>query len=152
MPTETTQAATESLIRRYFDAFNGGDTAEMLACLADNVIHDVNQGARRVGKAAFADFCRHMSETYEEELTGIAIMTSADGARAAAEFNVNGTYIKTDEGLPPATGQKYQLPAGTFFAISDGRITRITTYYNLTDWLLQVAGEALARELAQGRA
>lgn len=152
MPTETTQAATESLIRRYFDAFNGGDTAAMLACLADNVIHDVNQGARRIGKAAFADFCRHMSETYEEELTGIAIMTSADGARAAAEFNVNGTYIKTDEGLPPATGQKYQLPAGTFFAISDGRITRITTYYNLTDWLLQVAGEALARELAQGRA
>jgi steroid delta-isomerase-like uncharacterized protein len=152
MPTETTQAATESLIRRYFDAFNGGDTAAMLACLADSVIHDVNQGARRVGKAAFADFCRHMSETYEEELTGIAIMTSADGARAAAEFNVNGTYIKTDEGLPPATGQKYQLPAGTFFAITDGRITRITTYYNLTDWLLQVAGEALARELAQGRA
>jgi steroid delta-isomerase-like uncharacterized protein len=152
MPPETTQAATESLIRRYFDAFNGGDTAAMLACLADNVIHDVNQGARRVGKAAFADFCRHMSETYEEELTGIAIMTSADGARAAAEFNVNGTYIKTDEGLPPATGQKYQLPAGTFFAITDGRITRITTYYNLTDWLLQVAGEALARELAQGRA
>jgi steroid delta-isomerase-like uncharacterized protein len=152
MPPETTQAATESLIRRYFDAFNGGDTAAMLACLADNVIHDVNQGARRVGKAAFADFCRHMSETYEEELTGIAIMTSADGARAAAESNVNGAYIKTDEGLPPATGQKYQLPAGTFFAISDGRITRITTYYNLTDWLLQVAGEALARELAQGRA
>jgi steroid delta-isomerase-like uncharacterized protein len=152
MPPETTQAATESLIRRYFDAFNGGDAAAMLACLADSAIHDVNQGARRVGKAAFADFCRHMSETYEEELTGIAIMTSADGARAAAEFNVNGTYIKTDEGLPPATGQKYQLPAGTFFAITDGRITRITTYYNLTDWLLQVAGEALARELAQGRA
>jgi steroid delta-isomerase-like uncharacterized protein len=152
MPSETTQAATEALIRRYFDAFNGGDTAAMLACVADNVIHDVNQGARRVGKAAFADFCRHMSETYEEELTGIAVMTSADGARAAAEFNVNGTYVKTDEGLPPATGQKYKLPAGTFFAVADGRITRVTTYYNLTDWLLQVAGEALARELSQGRA
>ena len=152
MPPETTQAATEALIRRYFDAFNGGDSAAMLACLADNVIHDVNQGARRVGKAAFADFCRHMSETYQEKLTGIAIMTSADGTRAAAEFNVDGTYIKTDEGLPPATGQKYMLPAGTFFAVADGRITRVTTYYNLTDWLLQVAGEALARELSQGRA
>ena len=147
-----TRIETAKMIRAYYDAFNKGDSEAMLAFLTDNVIHDVNQGARRVGKAAFADFCRHMSETYEEELTGIAIMTSADGARAAAEFNVNGTYIKTDEGLPPATGQKYQLPAGTFFAITDGRITRITTYYNLTDWLLQVAGEALARELAQGRA
>jgi steroid delta-isomerase-like uncharacterized protein len=144
------QATTEALIRRYFDAFNGGDSAGMLACLSDDVVHDVNQGARRVGKAAFAEFCRHMSETYREELSGIAVMTSADGARAAAEFNVNGTYLKTDEGLPPATSQKSQLPAGTFFAVAGGRITRVTTYYNLTDWLLQVAGEALARELAQG--
>jgi steroid delta-isomerase-like uncharacterized protein len=92
-----------------------------------------------------------MSETYRERLTDIAVMTSPDGARAAAEFNVHGTYLKTDEGLPPARGQKYQLPAGTFFTVADGRITRVSTYYNLTDWLLQVAGEALARELAQGR-
>jgi steroid delta-isomerase-like uncharacterized protein len=142
------QAATEALIRRYFDAFNAGDTAAMLALLADNVAHDVNQGARRIGKAAFTEFSRHMSETYEEKLTDIAVMTSADGTRAAAEFNVHGTYLKTDEGLPPAHGQKYQLPAGTFFVVTDGKITRVTTYYNLTDWLLQVAGEALAKELA----
>ncbi|MBN9259808.1 MAG: hypothetical protein BGN89_07535 [Alphaproteobacteria bacterium 64-6] len=142
------QSATEALIRRYYDAFNSGDTASMLACLAEDVVHDVNQGGRRTGKAAFTDFCRHMSETYEERLTDIAVMTSADGTRAAAEFNVHGTYLKTDEGLPPATGQKYQLPAGTFFTVANGRITRVTTYYNLTDWLLQVAGEALAKELA----
>lgn len=142
------QSATEALIRRYYDAFNRGDTAAMLACLAEDVVHDVNQGGRRTGKPAFAEFCRHMSETYEERLTDIAVMTSADGTRAAAEFNVHGTYLKTDEGLPPATGQKYQLPAGTFFTVANGRITRVTTYYNLTDWLLQVAGEALAKELA----
>jgi steroid delta-isomerase-like uncharacterized protein len=144
------QSATEALIRRYFDAFNGGDIAGMLACLADDVVHDVNQGARRTGKAAFADFCRHMTETYEERLTDISVMTSGDGTRAAAEFNVHGTYIKTDEGLPPARGQKYQLPAGTFFVVADGRIARVTTYYNLTDWLLQVAGEEIARDMAKG--
>ena len=146
------QAATEALIRRYFDAFNKGDTEGMLVLVADDVVHDVNQGARRVSKAAFADFCRHMNATYQEQLTDITVMTSADGTRAAAEFNVHGTYLKTDEGLPPATGQKYQLPAGTFFAIRDGRIARVTTYYNLTDWLLQVAGEALELEMAQGSA
>lgn len=143
-----TQAATEALIRRYYDAFNQGDIGAMLACLTEDVVHDANQGARRVGKKLFADFCRHMSETYAERLTDIAVMTSADGTRAAAEFNVHGTYLKTDEGLPPATGQKYQLPAGTFFVVRDGKIARVTTYYNLTDWLLQVAGEALAKELA----
>lgn len=148
MPQPITQTDTEALIRRYYDAFNKGDTAGMLAMLSDDVAHDVNQGARRVGKAAFTEFSRHMSETYEERLTDIAVMTSADGTRAAAEFNVHGTYLKTDEGLPPASGQKYQLPAGTFFTVADGKITRVTTYYNLTDWLLQVAGEALAKELA----
>ena len=53
-----------------------------------------------------------------------------------------GAYNNTDEGLPPASGQKYVLPAGTFFAIKDGKISRVTTYYNLTEWLMQVTGEA----------
>lgn len=136
--------ATVALIRRYFDAFNRGDTETMLACLADDVVHDVNQGVRRTGKAAFREFCRHMSRCYRERLEDIVVMSDAAGARAAAEYNVDGTYLKTDEGLPPANGQTYRLPAGTFFAVRDGRIARVTTYYNLTDWLVQVAGEDAA--------
>ena len=133
--------ATEALIKRYYDAFNRGDADGMLACLADDVVHDVNQGVRRPGKEAFRVFCGHMSRCYEENLENIVIMASADGSRAAAEFNVHGTYIATDEGLPPASGQTYGLPAGTFFALSNGLITRVTTYYNLTDWLMQVTGD-----------
>lgn len=135
------QAATEALIRTYYAAFNRGDTDGVLACLADDVVHDVNQGVRRKGKAAFRAFSQHMSRCYHEELTDIAVMTGSDGARASAEFNVHGTYLQTDEGLPPASGQTYALPAGTFFAIRDDLITRVTTYYNLTDWLMQVTGE-----------
>lgn len=135
------QAATETLIRRYYDAFNRGDTDGVLACVAEDVVHDVNQGMRRPGKAAFRAFCQHMSRCYREQLTDIVVMAGSDGLRAAAEFNVHGTYLQTDEGLPPANGQTYVLPAGTFFAIKDDQITRVTTYYNLTDWLMQVTGE-----------
>ncbi len=135
------QVSTEALIRRYYDAFNRGDTDGVLACVAEDVVHDVNQGMRRKGKAAFHVFCQHMSRCYREELTDIVIMPSSDGLRAAAEFNVHGTYLETDEGLPPANGQTYVLPAGTFFAIRNDVITRVTTYYNLTDWLMQVTGE-----------
>jgi steroid delta-isomerase-like uncharacterized protein len=135
------QTTTEALIRTYFDAFNRGDAEGMLACLADDIVHDVNQGIRRKGKAAFRTFSQHMSRCYREQLTEIVVMTAGDGSRAAAEFNVHGTYLQTDEGLPPANGQTYVLPAGTFFAVKDGRITRVTTYYNLTDWLMQVTGE-----------
>jgi steroid delta-isomerase-like uncharacterized protein len=138
------RAATESLIARYYEAFNRGDAEAMLACLSEDVAHDVNQGVRRSGKAAFRAFLQHMDRCYREQLNDIVIMANADGTRAAAEFNVHGTYLATDEGLPPANGQTYALPAGTFFVVRDGLIARVTTYYNLTDWLMQVSGEAAA--------
>lgn len=134
--------ATRMLLERYYEFFNRGDSDGMLACLTDDVVHDVNQGARRIGKEAFRAFNARMAHCYQERLENIAVMTSLDGARAAAEFNVHGIYKNTDEGLPPANGQTYVLPAGTFFAIRGDQIARVTTYYNLTDWLMQVAGEA----------
>jgi steroid delta-isomerase-like uncharacterized protein len=135
-------AETVALIERYYQAFNAGDSEGMLACLADNVVHDVNQGARRTGKEAFRVFTAHMERCYAEQLENIAVMATADGARAAAEFDVLGTYIETDEGLPPASGQTYSLPAGAFFEVENGLIARVTTYYNLTAWLLQIAPPA----------
>ncbi|MCQ0093986.1 ketosteroid isomerase-related protein [Roseovarius sp. M141] len=126
-------------IKHYFDAFNIGDTEGMLACLSDDIAHHVNEGGVRRGKDMFRDFCAHMEECYREELSDIVLMASEDGTRAAAEFVVSGIYLKTDEGLPEADGQAYRLPAGTFFTLEDGLITRITTYYNLSDWRNQVS-------------
>ena len=134
-----TAAASEALIRRYYDAFNRGDIEAMLACVADDVVHDVNQGERRQGKDRFHAFCARMAHHYREQLDGVAVMVSADGSRAAAEFNVIGSYLQTEPGLPDAKGQRYALPAGAFFVVSDGLIARITTYYNLTDWIMQVS-------------
>ena len=131
---------TASLIRDYYKAFNAGDSDAMLAFLTADVIHDVNQGERRQGLEKFRAFNARMDHHYKEELKDIAVMVSKDGMRAAAEFNVHGVYRNTDEGLPPASGQKYNLPAGTFFVIRDGKIARVTTYYNLTEWITQVAG------------
>jgi steroid delta-isomerase-like uncharacterized protein len=141
-PHFAARQATAALIRRYYEAFNAGDSAAMLAFLADDVIHDVNQGERRVGLDKFKAFNARMDHHYKERLENIAVMVSQDGTRAAAEFNVHGAYMNTDEGLPKATGQKYVLPAGTFFAIRDGKIARVTTYYNLTDWIMQVSPNA----------
>jgi steroid delta-isomerase-like uncharacterized protein len=133
-------AATDALIRGYYDAFNRGDIEGMLALVADGVVHDVNQGERREGRERFHAFCARMAHHYSEQLTGITIMVGPDGRRAAAEFNVEGTYKVSEQDLPEAKGQTYRLPAGTFFAVADGKITRVTTYYNLTDWILQVSG------------
>lgn len=126
-------------IRAYYDAFNAGDTAAMLACLSEDVAHHVNEGKVRRGKAAFVEFCAHMSRCYKENLTDMVIFTSPDGQRAAAEFIVNGRYLVTDPGLPEARGQSYRLPAGAFFSLEGGKITRVVTYYNLADWVAQVS-------------
>ncbi len=131
---------TDALILRYFDAFNRGDRAGMLACLADDVVHDVNQGGRRNGKALFAEFMTQMDRCYREELRDIVVMGTKGGGRASAEFIVRGQYIANDEGLPPAKGQTYVLPAGTFFEVRGGLISRVTTHYNLKNWIDQVVG------------
>ncbi len=135
-----TQAAAIALLDRYYSAFNAGDGEAMLACLTDDIAHDINQGSRQTGKDAFHAFLAHMDRCYRERLENIVLMTSADGTRAAAEFVVHGEYLATDEGLPPATGQRYVLPAGAFFDIRDGRIARVSVYYNLADWTAQVGG------------
>ncbi len=126
-------------VEAYFAAFNAGDTEGMLACLADDVAHHVNEGQVRRGKALFAEFCAHMSRCYQEELTDMVVFEAEGGTRAAAEYIVNGTYLATDSGLPEATGQSYRLPAGSFFSLEGDKITRVVTYYNLADWVAQVS-------------
>lgn len=126
-------------VLRYYEAFNAGDREAMLALLADGVIHDVNQGGREIGLDAFRVFLARMDRCYRERLEDLVVMASDDGRRAAAEFTVHGEYLVADEGLPTARGQRYLLAAGAFLALdAEGRIARVTTYYNLDDWLRQV--------------
>ena len=132
---------TISLIQRYYAAFNAGDMNAFLALLTDDVAHDINQGRREVGRDAFGKFMGHMNRSYRERLIDMVVMASDDGKRAAAEFTVLGEYLETDEGLPPARGQTYRLPAGAFFEVRDGRVARVTNYYDLQDWIAQVARE-----------
>ncbi len=129
--------ATE-LVQAYYAAFNAGDMPAFLDLLADDVVHDINQGERQVGKATFATFMDKMNRCYRERLTDIVVMQNAAGDRAAAEFVVHGEYLANDEGLPPANGQTYVLPAGAFFEIKNGQVARISNYYNLNDWVAQV--------------
>lgn len=130
---------SKDVITRYFDAFNRGDIDGMLAELSEDVAHHVNEGHVRHGKVLFRDFCEHMARCYHETLTEMTVFTDAEGLRAAAEYVVNGTYVATDGDGPEAHGQRYVIPAGSFFSLEHGKISRVTTYYNLANWLKQVS-------------
>lgn len=130
---------TRATIEAYYAAFNAGDAQAMLACVTDDIEHRVNEGAIRHGREKFAEFCSHMGVSYREELRDMVIFVNDDATRGAAEFVVHGEYLQTDPGLPEAHGQKYILPAGAFFDLKDGKIARVTTFYNLNDWIAQVS-------------
>lgn len=132
------QTASTRLIHAYYDAFNRQDMVTFLGLLTEDVIHDINQSTRETGKQAFGAFMARMNRHYRETLKDIVVMTNEDGTRAAAEFVVHGTYLATDGGLPEARGQTYVLPAGAFFEMRNGKIARVTNYYNLPDWIAQV--------------
>ena len=91
------------------------------------------------GKVTFAAFLARMNRCYREQLRDLVVMANQEGTRVAAEYVVHGEYLADDTGLPPARGQKYVLPGGAFFDIRDGRIARVTNYYNLEDWIAQVS-------------
>ena len=136
----------ERLVRAYYTAFNEGDVEAFLGLLDDHVAHDISQGGREVGRAAFRRFIEHMNRCYRERIADLIVLPEPSGVRAAAEFTVHGRYIATDAavpaGTPPASGQGYVLPAGAFFSIRAGRITRVSNHYNLTDWVRQVSAPA----------
>lgn len=128
------------ILERYYSAFNAHDSDGMLALLSDDVIHEPCQGEPRNGKTVFREFLAHMDECYREQVVDPQIFISDDGTRGAAEFMLNGEYLKTDSDLPPAQGQRYTLRVGTFFEFRDGKIARVTNHYNLQNWIDQISG------------
>ncbi len=132
--------ASVQLIERYYTAFNAGDWEAFFALLSDDVAHDINQGGRETGIDGFRAFIDRMNRCYREQIVDISVLVNADGTRAAAEYTVLGSYLATDTGLPEARGQTYELPGGAFFELCGGKVSRVTNYYNLEDWLKQVAG------------
>ncbi|MCC6468953.1 MAG: nuclear transport factor 2 family protein [Alphaproteobacteria bacterium] len=132
------RTATDRLIKTYYDRFNARDVDGFLALLSPGVVHDISQGGSEKGRPAFRRFMLHMNDCYAEKVRNLAVMTSPDGSRAAAEFDLDGTYRRTDGKLPKAKGQRYRLRVGAFFVIRRGKIARVSNHYNMNDWLRQV--------------
>jgi steroid delta-isomerase-like uncharacterized protein len=123
------------IVKQYYEYFNQKNWQGMLSLLHPEVRHESNQGDVRIGIDKFTDFLKKMDECYEEQLTDMVFFTESSNQRIATEFTVNGIYKKADDDLPPAHNQSYVLPAAAFLALKEGKISRVTTYYNLTLWL-----------------
>ena len=122
-------------IQNYYEYFNQKNWQGILSLLHPEIRHESNQGDVRIGIEKFTDFLKKMDECYDEKLTDMVFFTEPSNQKIAVEFTVNGIYKKADDDLPPAHNQNYVLPAAAFLELKDGKISRVTTYYNLTLWL-----------------
>jgi steroid delta-isomerase-like uncharacterized protein len=129
---------TSALILRFYAAYNRRDVDAMLDCVNDDVVHDVNQGQREIGKAALRAYLERILRCYQEELRDIVVLSIDDGTRAAAEFVQHGVYQDTEPGMPPAGGQRYVLPGSGFFSVHMGKIARVAHHYNLHERATQI--------------
>ncbi|RVV99921.1 isopropylmalate/homocitrate/citramalate synthase [Mesobaculum littorinae] len=129
---------SRDLIRHYFKTFNEGDADGMAALVTEDVAHHVNQGEVRHGRDAFRRFLGETAEAYAERVESLVIFEGDKPGRYAAEFTINGVYKATQDGLPAARGQRYVLPVGSFFEVRGDGIARVSTHYNLIDWIEQV--------------
>lgn len=133
MPTDV-----RDLLQRYFTALNDRDIRGCLALVSDDLVLEPNQGFAEHGRAAFAGYLERHLHCYRETFEQPVILVEPQGSHAACEYRVAGEYLATDEGLPEACGQRYELRVGTFFEVRNGLISRISLHFNLPDWLAQV--------------
>jgi steroid delta-isomerase-like uncharacterized protein len=134
---KTNEASTLDLMQRYVEAFNHHNIEAIIALLDEAVVHDINEGPSEIGITAFRNFKMRMDACYQEQLTHIHYF--ATGTHGAFECICEGTYLKTDTGLPEARGQQYAIPVAAFFETQQGKITRITSYYNLKGWIAAIS-------------
>jgi steroid delta-isomerase-like uncharacterized protein len=127
------------IVQEYYSRFNNKNWQGMLELLSEEIRHEPNQGEPRIGLEKFTEFLQMMDTSYEETLTDMVFFTASDDTRVAAEFTVNGIYKKGEEGFPEAHGQSYVLPAAAFLEVKAGKISRVTTYYNLPHWISLVS-------------
>jgi steroid delta-isomerase-like uncharacterized protein len=127
------------IVQAYYNCFNNQDWEGMLALLDPAIRHEVNQGEAQIGVETFRSFLQHMDECYAEQLSDFTYFTEPNDQKVAVEFTVTGVYKKTDPGLPEAQGQIYVLPVGAFLEVADGKIKRVTNYYNLPLWMKLVS-------------
>lgn len=122
-------------VKKYYEYFNKKDIDGILSLVTDDVINDANQGDSVTGKEALKKAIETAWEYFDEQVSNLDLMVNADGSNVASEYVVNGTYYKTKPGLFPSTNQHYEIIATAVFKIRDGKISRITRYYNTKKWL-----------------
>lgn len=136
--TNAANTASGMLVQKYYDTLLVQDLDGFLALLADNVVHEINQGPTEVGKNLFKPFMEKQFSSGKINIKDLIILTSPDGKYASSRFICSGNYNVAQTGAPIAKGQHWEVPVVSFFKIDNGKITHVAVYYNSNEWQKQL--------------
>jgi steroid delta-isomerase-like uncharacterized protein len=121
----------------FVEAWNRHDLAAIDTLAASDAVHeDMALEFRGTGPAEFKAFMQQtygMIPDFDWRLTEVLV----DGARAAAEWNLAGTY-SGDTPAGPVKGKRFSIRGASIVTTEGGKIKRFTDYYTLTDFYRQV--------------
>lgn len=129
----------KAVAEAYYMAYNKADVEGQTKLMTDDMIYHSNSDKIRVGKDAYHKYTVGLFKEIDEKCIDIKYFVDEAQGVVTAQSRVEGKYVTSSEGLPKAKGQKYNIPVVEVFEIKDGKIKKLTTYYNEDLWKTQIS-------------
>jgi len=128
----------EELLKEENAAWNSHDVDKIATFYTDDCIkEDVAVGVRARGKEAMNAVNRGAFAAVPDMKIELGLIISS-GDKAATEWTMSGTYSSKQPGAPPVTGRPFSIKGATIMQLRDGRISRVSDYWDSALFLRQV--------------
>jgi steroid delta-isomerase-like uncharacterized protein len=130
-----------AVVRSLFERFNEGDLDGAAALVTDDFeLLDVADGRTFNGRVGLREWLG-MFRTALPDARAEIVNVLAEGGRVASQHIGRGTHdgpFVSPAGTIPPTGRPVELLIGEFYELRDGRIARMTAYYDTAAMMRQL--------------
>lgn len=128
----------KALVLDWTEALNRRDADAAVAYLTEDcVLVNIGTGQRTVGREAIREDHLALFAMYSDmRIEKTTFLSTGDG-HYATEWIMTGVHTGDAPGLP-ATGKPFRISGAGVGEIRDGRIARVTEYWNMAEFLIQV--------------
>lgn len=137
MTTTTTSTTVETALNAWVAALNAHDPDAAADCFTpDGVFVNLGTGERHEGREAIrSDHATLFAAWSEIVVTKGPYLVDSD--RFADEWTMSGVHSGDLPGLP-ATMKPFRITGAGVGEVCDGRIARVSEYWNMAEFLIQV--------------
>jgi steroid delta-isomerase-like uncharacterized protein len=133
MQTQSQQRTSAEIVQALYDRYNEKDLDGAVADVAEDAeLVDPGLGQTFSGRDGVRAWLQTFATAFPDS-TARPTRMLADGDNVATEHVGTGTHtgpLASPEGEVPPTGRPIELRFGEFFELRDGKITRMTVYWD----------------------